>query len=401
MNFDEILKKILIRCEITPKYLMEIEVDILENISKQERRIKRYRKRKKNLNRSINSSYKLKRKGIPIDDNLNNRKCNIVKLIESNEDDATRLLNVYKFFGDCIAFRLYHEHDIRQLSKNKRPGFTTNNQGSNFEMDTLRYLCMSNYHAILHDITHCLRVGDVSFLDTESGKPCILECKSTKNDEIIINDRMVRQAERMNSIGKVISNEVSGKIVDLTDEEIDSFEVPSHVLISKIPIAFHSDSFNEMCNLGDNKYMIKEVERGLYYLSAKVEYFDDCKDVIQNEVRKGKYITSNLLRRVEGDFETVIPFALHSMNVTCIEKIIQNDISFNILLDVSIFLKNLSERGVNLKPILQNNEIVAFADENGNSVGIGILRKVQYGLLKLESACNMYEEVCVKALKFI
>jgi hypothetical protein len=96
--------------------------------------------------------------------------------------DRRRLL---KELGSAVAWVLleYNQPYIRAFSHNLEPGFISGKEGLRLEEIALRAsFGLENYAGVLHDITNCLRIGDLSVRHPD-GWIQTLELKSVKNPE--------------------------------------------------------------------------------------------------------------------------------------------------------------------------------------------------------------------------
>ena len=104
-----------------------------------------------------------------------------------------------RLLGDSLAWRLLHPHAIRSLAKNDGRPPTLCDRRPEVEncMATVRQLSLEGIPAIVADLTHCLRIGDVLVV-RHPEMPDIVEFKATvRDDRYRHQGRTGRQLHRM------------------------------------------------------------------------------------------------------------------------------------------------------------------------------------------------------------
>ena len=105
-----------------------------------------------------------------------------------------RILFILRHIGDGIAFTYINKYEIKPMSYKENPGFISGKVGARAERKFFRSIFKSGNIAILNDLTHSLRFGDVTQLSDEGFT--LHEVKSSDNS----NSRVKRQATSLNEL---------------------------------------------------------------------------------------------------------------------------------------------------------------------------------------------------------
>ncbi len=174
-----------------------------------------------------------------------------INTLEEKISGYHELRKAFKSVGDAIAFTFMDKYSIKQFSQKEDVGFISGKTGFKLEMECFKVGFDHGFTAILHDLTNCLRHGDITYF--KKGKPNItLECKSGKSN----NKRGNRQINNINEIYKFLYSD---------EKEIDGNKV------YRISLQNHSLSYSFIitnlieASLG-KEGIYQQVEDGLYYL---------------------------------------------------------------------------------------------------------------------------------------
>jgi len=380
---NEIMSRIHTLDKSSPKDFLGIQIELRTLIIECERKIVQNRNKvkglkwsKRNYAKSVDKSILKINKYERIIDRFNRRQ-------DAIQYERMKL----KFLGDCIAYKVYEEFDIRQLSKNNDPGFIFDKEGSEFEVEVALEHAKDGYYVLLHDITNCLRVGDLSIVSNE-GKPVMIECKETRTGELKINDRLIRQVERMMSIDSIMKSEVNTEVKSVNTEMLYKYNLPTEIIEIKAEVIYHYSVLEKLCQT-ENNFEVIEVEPGLTYAVVKDGYEEDLYRELEVRFENCSILSSNLLRRIEGEFENIPPFGIGIKSSKVLIEIFDVDIIAFIFIDMNIvqeLFKNLGcEDGVELVGNDENIEYVRVIGRN-SQIGPRIFNRVRYGLLSLETA---------------
>jgi len=114
-----------------------------------------------------------------------------VKDTIASNDDAIEtdelLIDVLRDVGDGLAFVYIDKWDIKPMAFKDPPGYLSGKEGQSFELEIVKKAFDLGRVAILNDLTHCLRYGDVTLI--RDGSFAFVEAKSGQT----VNQRGKRQ----------------------------------------------------------------------------------------------------------------------------------------------------------------------------------------------------------------
>jgi hypothetical protein len=185
-----------------------IQYRLIKHIKSTERKIQSLRK-------DIAELQKLKRHG-RLKKEQSNRLKSLLQHKQEQIEEYHKLLFTYRDVGDSIAHIYLNKWDIKPLSVDKAPpGFLTGKKGFRLEHGILKKSHSWNVIAILNDITHCLRYGDITV--PKDGFPLLIEAKSGKSK--LKDAREIRQSERANKVlNYLMTDKVSGLYEQVSSE---------------------------------------------------------------------------------------------------------------------------------------------------------------------------------------
>jgi hypothetical protein len=108
---------------------------------------------------------------------------------------SERLGRQYRCIGDALAWRVFgfDRKQIIALSQSDPVGPMANKRGLPAELETLEQARADGKFAILHDLTNCLRIGDVTVFDHD-GMPSTIEVKSDPKRRSPAQKRKIKAA---------------------------------------------------------------------------------------------------------------------------------------------------------------------------------------------------------------
>jgi hypothetical protein len=108
---------------------------------------------------------------------------------------SERLGRQYRCIGDALAWRVFgfQRKQIIALSQSDPPGPMANKTGLPAELAALEQARADGKFAILHDLTNCLRIGDVTVFD-DNGTPKTIEVKTDPNRRSPAQKRKIKAA---------------------------------------------------------------------------------------------------------------------------------------------------------------------------------------------------------------
>jgi hypothetical protein len=108
---------------------------------------------------------------------------------------SERLGRQYRCIGDALAWRVFgfQRKQIIALSQSDPPGPMANKRGLPAELEALEQARADGKFAILHDLTNCLRIGDVTVFDND-GTHKTIEVKTDPNRRSPAQERKIKTA---------------------------------------------------------------------------------------------------------------------------------------------------------------------------------------------------------------
>jgi|ERR1035437_1491490 hypothetical protein len=123
------------------------------------------------------------------------------------------------YLGDVLAYNLMPDHVVRLHGRNSSPGFFVGKSGRTQELEIGAFLTRDNWTVLLHDLTHCLKIGDVTAFCQERG---ILSLELGTGSKA----RKQRQSKRMRLLNSVLKEDVS----DINPDDLVTHSLPTHLI---------------------------------------------------------------------------------------------------------------------------------------------------------------------------
>ena len=169
-------------------------------------------------------------------------------LLASNQD----YLEILRTIGDALAFIFGDRFDLKPLAFREAPGFIGGKRGARLERAMLRIAFEQGHVAILNDLTHTLRHGDVTVFNSD-GTFRLFEAKSGRGGDYARNKR---QLEATQSMAKYL-------VTDVREEEGGVWQ---RVAVNATPTDHSAFVTNALQHLPPAGWSLTEVEPGLHYL---------------------------------------------------------------------------------------------------------------------------------------
>lgn len=304
----------------------EIQLSLVDRIFYIEKRIRILRTElettKKNLHRKLDQPL--------TKDEARSLKAKI-KTIEGNISDYHDLRKAYKSIGDAIAFTFIDKWSIKQFAQKEDVGFLSGKDGFRLEIETFRAGFSYGIISILHDLTNCLKHGDVSFIIEE--KPILtLECKSRKGG----SKRGNRQLSNIKEIYDFLQTdikEVDGHKVfrtSLQNEEISYSNLVTKLIETSI----------------EEGVSFQQIETGLYYLiSTRSSNFDK----LQGSFKSSSQIVVIVLNDMKFNSIGYMPFTLLIQNPEYVYKFYHGEFIICVLIDIEEIRNELKNQGISIE----------------------------------------------------
>lgn len=114
---------------------------------------------------------------------------------EFERDVCARVARQFRCVGDALAWRVFgfQRQHIIALSQNAPPGLMAGKKGLQAELDEVEKAHIAGQFALLHDLTNCLRIGDVTVFGND-GTATVIEVKSDPQRRSPIQRRRIAAA---------------------------------------------------------------------------------------------------------------------------------------------------------------------------------------------------------------
>jgi hypothetical protein len=172
---------------------LEIQEQLIKRISRAERLIRRIRRANEEIKKQLTQRQTKE---------VAERAKLVYRVNEGKIDAQKNLISCLRSVGDSIAFIYGNRWDLKQFAFKQDSGFITGKKGARLERKILRGAFGIGAAAVLNDLTHTMRHGDITAfhpdLSLHGGSPCLLiEAKSGRGGS---RARTLRQKEAAESI---------------------------------------------------------------------------------------------------------------------------------------------------------------------------------------------------------
>jgi hypothetical protein len=138
---------------------LEIQEELLERIGRAERAVR--------LRRTANTAL-TKQLSMRGNSRAEARKLKVQNAAgEERIRQQKELLSVLRSIGDAVAFTYGDRWELKQLVWNQEPGFITGKRGTRLERGILRAAFARGAIAVMNDLTHTLRHGDITIFNED------------------------------------------------------------------------------------------------------------------------------------------------------------------------------------------------------------------------------------------
>lgn len=322
----------------------------------------------------------------------------IIERVKDSENYFNTKRNRMLYLGDTLAFSFYPKYIIKGLSKNEPPGFIEEKVGNELEYEVAKSATEQECYSLMHDLTHCLRIGDVSVMKPD-GDYEIIECKAISSEFHYISDRIKRQSERLRYTKNALNTD--GLLTD-KEERLKHYEysIPAGYLEIDTNENYLVNEFIGVCDLAeDETYRLIRPENGLIYGVCSIDGVDEYLDFLEENIVKDFILISDIYRRVEGDFPYVPPITGLDIPDELIEEILTCRKLFNVFIDLNFILDELNKKEIHCdKVIIDQNDLYGFRLDMG-ILGGRWIHEVQYGLLSLSNGIDNLEKIVISVKK--
>jgi hypothetical protein len=219
-----------------------------------------------------------------------------------SQDEAVeaeeRLIEIFRDVGDGLAFTYIDKWDIKPMAFKESPGFLSGKDGLSAELAIVSKAFDLGGIALLNDLTHCLRYGDVTLI--RNAEFAIVEAKSGRT----LTQRGKRQLAANDKIREYLQTD---RVVGLY-----GFDHEFHRVGLAHPEVTHAPTLQAMIDEAfERGGCYRQVEPGLHYMvnaDEDIEGFMPAREAING---KAYVCMVNMLKR---DNTAYYPFTLSIAN---------------------------------------------------------------------------------------
>jgi len=244
------------------------------------------------------------------------------------------ILSIFRDIGDALAFIYINKWDIKPMSFKEPSGFISGKKGARLERKCLRGTFEIGGVALLNDLTHCLRYGDITV--PKEGFFLIFEMKSGRWKNI----REKRQVNDLKNIYEYL----------LTDKTDKLYGLPGKMVRRPIHSdeVYHTKEINALINDSISKGLVfDEVEKGLIYFVA-TRYDKDLMDKGINLSRK-KPILEHLNQMSFIGLGGYHPFTLSIRDPEALYNFYDGKLQIVVAVDPSVITEFFDQEGYDIR----------------------------------------------------
>jgi len=175
-----------------------------------------------------------------------------LKRRQSQIESSQEFLEILRAIGDALAFIFADRFDLKPLAFRDAPGFMSGKRGARLERAMLRTAFKYGHVAVLNDLTHTLRHGDVTVFNPD-GTFRLFEAKSGRGGNYARNKRQFEATQAM----------AQYLVTDVREEEGGIWQ---RVSVNTHPPDHSAFVTNALKHMPQSGWSLTEVEPGLHYL---------------------------------------------------------------------------------------------------------------------------------------
>jgi hypothetical protein len=286
------------------------------------------------------------------------------------------------YLGDVLAYNLMPDHVARLHGRNSRPGFFRGKAGRALEFQVGDLLGSDVWTVLLHDLTHCLRIGDLTAFCQDRG---ILSLEVGAGSKA----RKMRQSKRMHLLHSVLKEDVTG----IRPDDLADHSLPTNILEDEHDFDHNTSSFIEVANCLTTGCKVVRPEEGVLYVASvrECEAVDILRELRLASRAARNYLLASFSDRIAGKFSWVPPILSLSIPRDLIVSLLRGDFRLWTFLDVDHIKQSFVEIAPALTVTVESGRLEMCVDsQEGLSVlGPRPIENVQYGLATLESSLRM------------
>jgi len=308
----------------------------------------------------------------------NERTVDLRKIAETKERRA-----FLKLLGTTIAWILleFDRPYIRNFATGSDPGFISGKKGLKLEILVLKTVFkIRNYAAILHDITNCLRLGDLSVVSPKGVQTLELKLRQGKG-------KPSRRERRQKRKGKIIR--------EFYDKGISTKIIPGLTSVRRISKARDKHNWNEMSAVVkeaiEKECGIRLVEKCLIYCAFKNETSNGFENELARFMRRFKkpYVIHGCHDRHIAGIADIMPFTCFEIPLLHKEKLLFGEVNFCVILEINSLRRVMEKNGFRCRILKDKAWILEVSNRRGKlgsmKVGFGLISRLLYECLSVKT----------------
>ena len=308
-------------------------------------------------------------------------------------EEAKERRQLLKLIGTTVAWILleFDRAYIRNFARGGDPGFISGKEGLKLERLVLKQaFSIENHAAILHDITNCLRTGDLSVVGPEGIRPLELKLRKEKRK---LDRRERRQKRKGDIILEFYRKGISAKIIPGMTSVKHSTEKPD-----KHNWKETSATIEEAVK---NGHGIRIVEECLIYIAFRDELPNEIFSRYDKLFKDSYFIFGCHDHHIKG-LPSIMPFTCFELPFQHKEKLFFREINFCVMLDINSLCRILEENGFHCKRLKDSDRGVLEIFNVGKgklgplTVGYGLTNRLLYECLSVETILDYMKEMSEK-----
>lgn len=311
-------------------------------------------------------------------------------------EETKQRRKLLKLLGTTIAWMMleFDRSYIRNFARGHAPGFIIGKKGFELELLALKTAFeFRNSAAVLHDITNCLLIGDLSVVSPKGILTLELKLKKEKKKA----DRRERRQKRKAKI-----------IREFYDKGISTKIIPGLKSIRHISEKRDKHNWNELSTViaeaFKNGYGISIVEKCCIYCAFKndgpidkvISYVELFKDPC--------FMFGCHDRHIDPGLPSMMPFTCFEIPFSYKEKLLFREINFCIMIDVNSLRRIIQENGYNCRITKSSDGLILEVssitrEKEYVQISEGLIGRLLYECLSVETFINYIKEVLEKLTK--
>jgi len=303
--------------------------------------------------------------------------------------------HILKLLGSAVAWILleFNRPYIRTLAMGHDPGFITFKKGLSAEVYALKKFHdpKNERTAILHDITHCLRVGDLTVIRPGEAYPIEIKLVIKRRK---LDRRKIRQKRKMKILQEYYYKGESDKIH------------PGYTSLRRIVGKRDRHNWKEVTEVikkaEKEGYCAQPVEKCLLYAAYTTEsQLDRVINSLKKHWKKPFFTFGCLDKHMEG-MPPILPLPIFEIPVKFKLKLLLGKVNFCTFLDMNSLCNVLNEKGFDCIVKEEGDAVqINVTRPSGESLmlGDGIIGRLLYECLSVQTVLDYTMDVLKFAAK--